>query len=99
MRTKWLYLPLSLLVITSSQAGIRTADGQLISTGHSVAKLIQYLGKPISKSSRHGCINRRCSKKGRIEAWVYHHEKRIWTIHIADGVIIDTEWTRSARGR
>lgn len=78
-------------------AGIRMADGQLISTGHSSAKLLHYLGKPISKSSSHGCLNRRCSKKGRIESWIYYYDNRTWTVRISGGVIIDTKWTRRNR--
>ena len=96
---QWLSTALLFSIVSMAHAGIRTPDGQLISTGHSVAKLIKYLGKPISKSSSHGCLNRRCSKKGRIESWTYHYDKRIWTIRIANGVIIDTQWTRSSRSQ
>ncbi|WP_432473935.1 hypothetical protein [Amphritea sp. HPY] len=80
-----------------ADAGIRMADGQLISTGHSSTKLLHYLGKPISRSSSHGCLNRRCSKKGKIESWIYYYDNRTWTISISGGVIIDTKWTRRNR--
>ena len=96
---QWLYIALLFSTVSMAHAGIRTPDGQLISTGHSVAKLIKYLGKPISKSSSYGCLNRRCSKKVRIESWIYDYDKRFWTIKIANGVIIDTEWTRSSRNQ
>lgn len=85
------------IISIAAHAGIRMADGQLISSGHSSAKLLHYLGKPISKSSSHGCLNRRCCKKGRIESWIYYYDNRTWTIRISGGIIIDTKWTRRNR--
>jgi len=93
----FLAVSLTAAMAVQAHAGIRMADGQLISTGHSSARLLHYLGKPISKSSSQGCLNRRCSKKGRIESWIYYYDNRTWTVRISGGVIIDTEWTRRNR--
>ncbi|EAR62367.1 DUF2845 domain-containing protein [Neptuniibacter caesariensis] len=92
------YLTFGLLLMASAAQAtfLYAPDGSRISEGDSIAKVVEKMGQPLTKSQQQTCIKFKaeyCTQWVQFELWQYVAKGYYWRLDIREGKVHSLEWS------